>query len=70
MTDRLSATDLERHQKMLKHADEMAQLRNRLRDLEGALNVWGQDLCAEYGVNPAAGEGIEPDGTITRKDTE
>jgi hypothetical protein len=64
----LGAVDLERHEELLDLAGEAQALRERVRDIEGALRIGGERLCSRYDVDADAGEAIELDGTIRRAD--
>jgi hypothetical protein len=72
--ERITDDDLQRHRRMLARLEEAqqlqqqaAQLQARSNDLFAAVRIWAEDLHERYALNPAIGEGVHPDGTITRK---
>jgi len=71
---RLTAADLERHQRMLRYADQAQQLQPQIdqraarqQELLAAVKVWCEELHERYALATDGSENIAPDGTITRR---
>lgn len=69
---RISAGDLERHQRMLARyregqqlAQEAQRLQARANELAAAFKVWAEELHERYEI-PAGRGGVDEDGSITR----